>query len=238
MWQVRLQCPYHIIASIARIPNTMQSVANTSPQRFKDAVDSRIQEEQARQRTTATGPSRSASTRQRSGSRNISPSRRRARRDPDGTDKAVMPTGREPDPSEFEPEFVIGEEGDISTPSRAGTPAQTVSTSGPAVASSSAAQGSPANDSSNGEAGSTGAEGEATAATNEIGSNDQGEKGEKKADAPTTPQELPQEVRQRLRKLDRLEPKYSGWLQCIRREYRTDTNIMYRTTQVVPNSSR
>ena len=68
---------------------------NNPPQRFKDAVDNRIQEEQARQKAAVSGassasprPSGATTPRPRSGSRNISPSRRRRRPEQSGQDGA------------------------------------------------------------------------------------------------------------------------------------------------------
>ncbi|KAI9861942.1 MAG: hypothetical protein M1813_005012 [Trichoglossum hirsutum] len=92
-------------------------------QRLKATIDSRIAEEQARQRAAAqeisSSPSRSDSiAARRSSSRRTSPSKRHGRpRLPDHNDRDAVAGG--PDPSEFEPEFVIGED-DVD--SRAGTP--------------------------------------------------------------------------------------------------------------------
>ncbi|PYI00758.1 hypothetical protein BO78DRAFT_329220 [Aspergillus sclerotiicarbonarius CBS 121057] len=82
-------------------------------QRLRDAIDSRIAEEQARQRSAQTSLSRSNSARHPT-SRNISPTRR--------TSRPRRNTGtpvRGPDPNEFEPEFAIG---DDEGPSRSATP--------------------------------------------------------------------------------------------------------------------
>ncbi len=186
-----------ILSAQLAVSNVWSTCTNTAEQRFKDAVDNRIQEEQAKQKTTSvTASPRASTSRQRSGSRNISPSMRRPRREQDVGERATMPIGKEVDPSEFEPEFVIGEEGDTSTqPSRVPTPAQ------PAMALTSAP------------APSTNLEVETTSEIKETGSSTP----ELKKDgvdvanqAPATPQELPMDVRQRLRKLERLEPKYSG----------------------------
>jgi hypothetical protein len=123
---------------------------------------------------------RPSSSRPRSGSRAVSPSRRR-KRDQDAADKGAS-IGKGPDPSEFDPEFVIGDE---EVPSGVGTPAVAVSdTDG------------------------------TTMSTKENGP----EPGEKKEEgtegatdgAPASPAILPVDVRQKLRKLERLEPKYSG----------------------------
>ncbi|EHA27771.1 hypothetical protein ASPNIDRAFT_41716, partial [Aspergillus niger ATCC 1015] len=82
-------------------------------QRLRDAIDSRIAEEQARQRSAQTSLSRSNSARHPTG-RNLSPTRR--------TSRPRRNTGtpvRGPDPNEFEPEFAIG---DDEGSSRSATP--------------------------------------------------------------------------------------------------------------------
>ena len=149
--------------------------------RFKDVVDARILEEQARQKVGAQASASSSprNSTSRSGSRTLSPSKRRPKKEQDA-DKAPI-TGKGPDPSEFEPEFVIGEDGD--TPSRAGTPAQSSSVDGDRDAATS------------------------TASAKENGS---GTTEQKEEDATTSTRQLPIEVRQKLKKLERLEPKYSG----------------------------
>ncbi|KAL2868970.1 putative vesicle-mediated transport protein (Imh1) [Aspergillus lucknowensis] len=82
-------------------------------QRLREAIDSRIAEEQARQRSSQESLARSNSARRPQG-RNLSPSRRPARpRRNTGTPV------RGPDPTEFEPEFAIG---DDDSPSRSATP--------------------------------------------------------------------------------------------------------------------
>jgi hypothetical protein len=86
--------------------------------RIKGAIDSRIAEEQARQKATASPTvSRSASSARRSTSRTDSPSSRP--RKPKPKDYEGAPRG--PDPSEFETAFVIEDESE--EPSRVGTPA-------------------------------------------------------------------------------------------------------------------
>lgn len=87
---------------------------------------------------------------------------------------------------------MIGEDGDTATPSRTGTPAQ----------ASIAEEGS-------GDAPTV----EAKEATNGTGSDTPEKMKEEGADAtsgPSTPLQLPMDIRQKLRKLERLEPKYSG----------------------------
>ena len=81
----------------------------TLRQRLKGAIDSRIAEEQARQRAavTSASPSRSGSTAgRRSVSRNLSPSKR-----PKPSERAELSTGKGPDPSEFDSDFILGDDG-------------------------------------------------------------------------------------------------------------------------------
>src|SRR6266480_4073103 len=80
-------------------------------------MESRIAEEQARQRTAQQSSPKRSSSQQRASSRKISPSRRH-RKEANGTGNPAI-TGNEPDPSEFEADFVIGDDSDAS---RVGTP--------------------------------------------------------------------------------------------------------------------
>lgn len=147
---------------------------------MKGAIDSRIAEEQARQQRAAGAqsatPSRSASTAKRPSGRATSPSKRSQRSN--STSKNA-PTGKGPDPSEFDPEFIIG---DDDEPSRAGTPLSSKEKS----------------------------------ETNEAGAHGSGEepkpsKGEDATEGEDQrPAELPTEVKVKLRKLEKLESKYSG----------------------------
>lgn len=147
-------------------------------QRIRGAIDARIAEEQAKQqRATPQTPSRSSSTARRSSSRNLSPSKRTAR-SKDGDSSKTAPNGKGPDPSEFDPEFVIGDEDE--QPSRAGTPRPKEK----APAAEGAGEG----------------EGERK---------DDGKEAETQ-DKPDKAPEIPPEVQVRLRKLDKLEPKYTG----------------------------
>jgi hypothetical protein len=152
-------------------------------QRLRGAIDARIAEEQARQKATQpTTPSRSSSTARRSNSRNLSPSKRTAR-SKDGDSSKAAPAGTGPDPSEFDPEFVIGEEDD--QPSRAGTPRPKE-------------KAQPAED------------------VAENGENGEGKKEEEEGPTaevevkPEQPPELPRDIQLRLRRLDKLDPKYTG----------------------------
>lgn len=86
-------------------------------QRLKGAIDSRIAEEQARQRASQASPSRSLSNSRRPTPRDGSPTKRPVRAGARGRKDGE--TIKAPDPADFEPEFVIG---DSETPSRSGTP--------------------------------------------------------------------------------------------------------------------
>jgi hypothetical protein len=105
----------------------------------------------------------------------LSPSKRSSKSK--DADKAA-PTGKGPDPSEFDPEFVIGE--DEEQPSRTGTPKPKEKVETTDAPSSTEKEKE--------------ADGEATGADEKAAS----------------PPEIPPEVQTRLRKLDKLEPKYSG----------------------------
>jgi hypothetical protein len=134
-----------------------------------------------------------------------------------------MPTGKEVDPSEFEPEFVIGEEGDTSTqPSRVPTPAQPATA--PTSALTSAPTSAPTSATTSAPAPSTNGEGETVTEIKETGSSTPEQKKDSvdvADEAPATPQQLPVDVRQRLRKLERLEPKYSGLhIQYMKLDYK------------------
>jgi hypothetical protein len=142
-------------------------------QRIRGAIDARIAEEQAKQRTTPATPPRSSSAQRRSGSRNLSPSKR-STKSKDGDSSKGAPAGKGPDPSEF----VIGDEED--QPSRASTPR-------------------PKEKAHSGEGAS------------EDGSEKKEDDKEAVADEKSdkTP-DIPPEVQLRLRKLHKLEPKYTG----------------------------
>jgi hypothetical protein len=146
--------------------------------RIKGALDARIDaitEEQAKQRTSQQTPSRSTSAVRRSSSRNLSPSKRPSR-SKDGEKTAA--SGRGPDPAEFDPEFVIGEDDD--QPSRAGTPRP-----------------------------------KEKAETAETAESTIDNAKEKSADGKDSPAPiLSPEIRTRLRRQEKLEPKYTGML-CV-----------------------
>ena len=153
-----------------------------NPQRLKGAIDSRIAEEQARQRATHSPPARSSLEARRSSSRTQSPSKR-IPRNKGQSEKEGDPPGKGPDPSEFEPEFVIE---DDSQPSRIGTPKPTQGSDGDATG-----------------------EGELVEKAPQV---EDGEVQEiAPGNAPSSPfLELPLEVRTKLRKLGKLESRYQG----------------------------
>ncbi|KAL8741876.1 MAG: hypothetical protein Q9190_005569 [Brigantiaea leucoxantha] len=151
-------------------------------QRLKGAIDSRIAEEQARQRsalnsTSASSPSRKPRPRAESPAQPTQRSSVRDRKDGESL-------GKGPDPSEFDPEFVIG---DVETPSRSGTPRS-------------------AQDRSENSMGKE--------TTNDNGQREAEDKNGQDAtadgDLPPTPSELPMDVRSKLRKLEKLESRYHG----------------------------
>lgn len=110
----------------------------TPSQRLRDAIDSRIAEEQARQKSAQDNIERSNSARRPPG-RNQSPSRRARPRRNTGTPV------RGPDPKEFEAEFTIGDDESIrsGTP-RADTPEPASEVSAPNEGESQMAEGKPA----------------------------------------------------------------------------------------------
>lgn len=147
------------------------------PQRLRDAIDSRIAEEQARSKTAQDSISRSNSARRPPG-RALSPSKRpsRPRRNTSGTPV------RGPDPTEFEPEFAIGDDDS----SRSGTPR---------VDSPAPSEGQPSND--------------AEKSTEESAKESVPEP---QAQVNQAPSELPPEIRVKLRRLDKMESRYHGRL--------------------------
>lgn len=88
----------------------MPFIRTDKAKRLKGAIDSRIAEEQARQKALQSSPSRSNSSARRSSSRTVSPSKRQARareREKRANDAAAE---KGPDPSEFEPEITLDDE--------------------------------------------------------------------------------------------------------------------------------
>ena len=163
------------------------SVLTGTFQRIRGAIDARIAEEQAKQRTTPSVPPRGSVPPRRSNSRNLSPSKRPGAKVKDADSKAALPAGRGPDPSEFDPEFVIGEGDD--QPSRTGTP-------------------KPKEQAPAAETTTTAEDGSEKKEDSEKPT-DTDEKSEK-------PPEIPPEVQTRLRRLDKLEPKYVTLLSSYR----------------------
>ena len=192
-------------------------------QRLLGAIDARVAEEQARQKAAQEGLSRSSSTR-----RNVTgtPTRTssRARRESSNNNSASTSVSatttppRGPDPTEFEPEFVIDDDDGVSS-SGVSTPRveKVRSNAGETTTSSDVDQ------RSDGGSGDTIVNGQSTSATSgdstssQIGAESVGDKkvSTPKADieaktAPSTTSELSADVRVRLRRLDKLELKYQG----------------------------
>ncbi|MCJ1356291.1 MAG: hypothetical protein MMC33_006285 [Icmadophila ericetorum] len=157
-------------------------------QRIKGAIDSRIAEEQARQRAAQTPPSRSNSTAKRPAPRAASPSTTSSSRARSGEKKDEGAPQKGPDPAEFEPEFVVGDE---DTPTRSGTPLP-----GPVKGDVSTNQAA-------GEKLDTAGEGQSSQEPAESG-------------ASSSAPELPMDVRVKLRKLDKLESRYRDLLRSYR----------------------
>lgn len=152
--------------------------------RLKGAIDSRIAEEQARQKALQSSPSRSNSSARRSSSRTVSPSKRQARakeREKRANDAAAE---KGPDPSEFEPEITVGD--DEESRSRVGTPGSGAEREGDGTVSV------PVN--------------EQPTAEEHTEPNGTMEEGDERP----APPELPTDVRLKLRKLDKLESRYQG----------------------------
>lgn len=171
MFQVRSTLKYFNVSCVL-----------TRFQRLKGAIDSRIAEEQARQRSSQASPSRKNSGTNRSSSRNISPSKRgvrsQAREKKDGE-----PSKRDRDPSEFEPESIAESE---DTPSRSESP-RPIQKIGEAASADETAK----------------MEGSKVAIAIKEGKIDS-------PDNAITSQELPTDIRVKLRKLDKLESRYNG----------------------------
>jgi hypothetical protein len=155
------------------------SYADRRPtQRLKGAIDSKIAEEQARQRLSQGSPSRSNSSAKRPSSRAISPTKRaqgsRGRQDGE-------PPAKGPDPADFEPEFVIDDDGSSKTGTpRSGTPRPAGDRNGTTTAGKSTQE-------------------DTTPEINETA-----------ADEPRLSSDLPTDVLVKLRKLEKLESRYHG----------------------------
>ncbi|KAL8871758.1 MAG: hypothetical protein Q9174_002479 [Haloplaca sp. 1 TL-2023] len=155
--------------------------------RLKGAIDSRIAEEQARQRSALTSPPPPASSRGAS-PRTQSPAQR-TRRPAVSNRQHGEASGRGPDPSEFEPEFVI-EDSDV--PSRSATPRPAATKSDGTIKN-------------------------AVEQTLDEPSNGETPKEESLPDDRSpAPQDLPTDVRVKLRKLEKLESRYNELLRSYR----------------------
>ena len=173
----------------------------TCPQRLKGAIDSRIAEEQARQKSTgasSTTIARSGSTSKKPAGRTDSPSSRP--RKPRPKDNEVN-TARGPDPSEFENAFVIDDEPE--EPSRVGTPA---------IGEEKTA---------------TMAEGNVPAESGALGESKE-IAAEKPVEASPKAPQLSPEVRTKLRKLEKMETKYQG--RALRGTGRLDLTNNFQTS--------
>ena len=160
----------------------------TAVQRLKGAIDSRIAEEQARQRVSQSSPSRSNSGARRPPSRSSSPAVRAAR-NRQAESKGGDPAQKGPDPKEFEPDFVIDDE---DLPSRSVTPRPGQTKNGEVKSVETTAEQAPAGDGGQ-------------------QPKEEKESGETSPATATAP-ELPTDVRVKLRKLEKLEARYQGKL--------------------------
>ncbi|GLI79499.1 Golgin imh1 [Penicillium ochrochloron] len=191
-----LSCIYialFLLACFDLVVLVVQGPAAVMFQRLRDAIDSRIAEEQARQKSAQDNISRSNSARRPPNS-NLSPGQRSRPRRNTGTPV------RGPDPKEFEAEFTIGDDEDSSrsvTP-RLETPEDASETTTPAETERS----------EDGEKTTTKAPvdtpGKESVSVAEKGPTSQ----------PST--ELPAEVRGKLRRLDKLEARYHELLKAYR----------------------
>lgn len=189
-------------------------------QRISSAINARIAEEQARQKAAQESISRSSSTRRTAAG---TPTRTGSRARPDSSNNAATtPPSRGPDPTEFDPEFVIDDDDGISS-SGISTPRVEKEKLNLAEAGSADTKGDAA-----GNANSTATATTTTATTG--GDSESSQKGgdpaeDKKTPAAAAPgtvtkaeaepkaastSELPHDVRVRLRRLDKLESKYQG----------------------------
>lgn len=154
-------------------------------QRLKGAIDSRIAEEQARQQRAAQAtPSRSNSSARQTRNAAASPAGRQGRARKGAQPERDGTAGKPPvDPAEFENGLV---EDSDEVPSRTGTPAQEKEKSEDGV-NHAQEPGKPL-----------------------AGDDNQSEDASAQAGGLQGPQELPADVRVKLRKLDKLEGRYNG----------------------------
>ncbi|OBT49822.1 hypothetical protein VE04_10040, partial [Pseudogymnoascus sp. 24MN13] len=163
-------------------------------QRLKGAIDSRIAEEQAKAKAAGT-PATGSGTVSRSNSARADPTKRTKPKT-----KVVDDGARGPDPSEFESAFVIDDDEDTPESTRSATP---LVTEGKGATTTMAGKSSPA----------------PAAAANGDGVNEKLEAVPKSTTPPpvtTAATELPMEVRQKLRKLEKLESRYQELLRSYR----------------------
>ncbi|KIX04308.1 uncharacterized protein Z518_05175 [Rhinocladiella mackenziei CBS 650.93] len=166
-------------------------------QRLKGAIDSRIAEEQARQRQAALSAQAARTPpRRRAQGQNGGLPRRPSRQ----REQTNASTENSPHPSEFEPEFAIGED-ESATPSRAGTPKPEIKATGNEAERE---KNTPA---AGDDAQETGSLAEATTDRKMLNANGS-------SAGSLRPEELSTEVRLKLRKLDRMEKKYAELLKA------------------------
>lgn len=156
-------------------------------QRLKEAIDSRIAEEQSRQRTSQSTAARTESSARQANARGTSPSRRQGRTAAKGfkqDDKINTTATKGPDPSEFEKDLI--DDGEDVAANKPG---------GSSVDKDKTEEAKP----------SPGAE------TEESSARDNGQsKGSSQVVESQKAVSLPTDVRMRLRKLDKLEERYNG----------------------------
>jgi hypothetical protein len=156
-------------------------------QRIRGAIDARIAEEQARQRSA-----------QEASVGRTNPARRPSTRTPRQRSNSTLPQTRGPDPTEFE--FSIGDDDTLSGSSRSVTPRLETASSTTSATTAATSQHEAADGGDDEKAQSAAAESNAADSTAP-------DSAESKP-APTP--ELPIEVRAKLRRLDKIESKYYG----------------------------
>ncbi|KAK5046071.1 hypothetical protein LTR84_008528 [Exophiala bonariae] len=180
-----------------------------SAQRLKGAIDSRIAEEQARQRQAQLGAQQTTRTppRRRPQGQNGAVPRRPSRQREQIDDTAAA--GKSPDPSEFEPEFAIGDD-DSAVPSRVATPMPEIKEKDQNAETVKETENEkPAT--------STTTEEPTEARTSQdVSIEKKPSESSTSQAAPPRPQELPTDVRVRLRKLERMETRYGELLKAYR----------------------
>lgn len=204
---IKLQILHHLNYPT---PQCIQSVHTNSLQRIRDAIDTRIAEEQARQKTAQENLSRSASARRpNNNSNNLSPGQRSRQRRHSGTPV------RGPDPKEFEAEFAIG---DDESDSRAGTPRVETPDASSEVhtADGEGAEDAETKEDDNkteGKAEKTQADKKNGKAASTATDKSNSKEDASAADAGSADQasaELPAEIKGKLRRMDKLESRYRG----------------------------